>query len=207
MSWPATITTCLINIGLILGAFSWATDGFAVLTTEEARRRSVAREMPELPSLKVESLNGTKGDWRQILKSDDRVTIMHFVYTRCRTLCFAQTAQTLSLQRLILEKSLAGDIQLTTISFDPQNDTFEVLKRYAQRFEIQPEIWSLWRPSNQKELDAVLAALGIIVIPDNMGEYVHNAAWLIVDRQARLRAIVPQEHPLRALQLAQQMSL
>ncbi len=44
-------------MGLILGAFSWATDGFAVLTTEEARRRSVAREMPELPSLKVESLN------------------------------------------------------------------------------------------------------------------------------------------------------
>ena len=53
-----------------------------------------------------------------------------------------------------------------------------------------------------------LRQLGIVVIPDAEleGEFIHNAAWLVVDRQARLRAIVPQEAPLRALRLAQELA-
>ena len=191
-----------ISLGLLLAAFACATDGFTVATAEEARRRSVAREAPALPPLIIEPLAGPSGDWSDMLRGDGRVTVLHFVYTGCHTLCAVQSAQTRELQREIEARALGDRVRLVTVSVDPQRDTRSVLADYARRFEAVPSLWSMWRPLDLQELRPALAALGIVVVPDAMGEFVHNAAWLVVDPEARLRAIVPQEQPMRALNLA-----
>ena len=211
MSWAATGLASAVSLTLVLGAFGLATDGFTLLTAEEARRRSVAREQPALPPLQVQAvgaLGGATSDWAAALRQDGRVTVMHFVYTGCRTLCTVQSAQTRELQRQLQARGLGGRVRLVTVSFDPQRDSLEVLARYAGRFSAQPDQWSMWRPADGAQLQVALRQLGIVVIPDAEleGEFIHNAAWLVVDRQARLRAIVPQEAPLRALRLAQELA-
>ena len=168
----------------------------------------MAREAPALPPLIIEPLAGPSGDWSDMLRGDGRVTVLHFVYTGCRTLCTVQSAQTRELQRQLQARGLGGRVRLVTVSFDPQRDSLEVLARYAGRFSAQPDQWSMWRPADGAQLKVALRQLGIVVIPDAEveGEFIHNAAWLVVDRQARLRAIVPQEAPLRALRLAQELA-
>jgi protein SCO1/2 len=206
VSWAGTVLGAGLSLALVTAAFAWATDGFTVLTAEQARQRRVALESPPLPPLAIESPRGPAGDWAEVLRADGRSTVLHFVYTSCRTLCSIQSMQTRELQRQIEAQGLGEQIRLVTVSFDPQRDTLQELERYAQRFEADPAQWSMWRPRRVDELRSALAALGIVVIPDAYGEFVHNAAWLVVDRQARLRAIVPQARPLRALRLARELA-
>lgn len=206
MSWKATAAASGLSLALVLGAFACATDGFVLLTAEEARRRYVATEAPALPPLFVEALEGRPADWRDALQGDGRSTVLHFVYTRCRSLCSVQSAQTRELQRQIEGQGLVEHVRLVTVSFDPGRDTLGELSLYAERLGAQPATWSFWRPRHAQELRPALAALGIVVLPDADGEFVHNAAWLVVDAQARLRAIVPQERPLQALRLARELN-
>jgi protein SCO1/2 len=202
VSWKATAITASTSLVLVLCAFAWATDGFAVLTAEQARQRNVARTAPPLPPLHVEPVVGPAGDWREAVQQDGRSLVLHFVYARCRTLCSVQSAQTRELQREIEARGWGQRVRLVTVSFDPVNDSLPALKQYAQRLGAKPAVWGFWRPSREAELRPALAALGIVVLPDDQGEFIHNAAWLVIDAQARVRAIVPQEWPLRALRLA-----
>lgn len=211
MSWGATALASGVSLGAVLTAFCLATDGYTLLTAEEARRRSVAREQPALPPLPVQAVGaGTQKarDWAELLQADGRVAVMHFVYTGCRTLCSVQSAQTRALQREIEQQGLSKRVHLVTVSFDPERDTLTVLEEYAGRFGAERALWSMWRPEAGLSLQSALLRLGIVVIPDPElpGEFIHNAAWLVVDSQARLRAIVPQEAPSRALRLAQELA-
>lgn len=206
MSWAGTAMGCGLSLAVVLGAFAWATEGFSLLTAEEARRRAVAREAPALPSLQLASPSQAIGapprDWAALMREDGRPTVLHFVYTGCRTLCAVQSAQTRSLQREIESLQAQAAVRLVTVSFDPLRDTLPVLQTYGERLGASAPVWTLWRPTQEAQLPAALKALGIVVLPDDNGEFVHNAAWLVVDAQARLRAIVPQEQPRRALRLA-----
>jgi protein SCO1 len=211
LSWLGTGLASTLSLIGVLGAFGLATDGFTLLTAEEARRRSVARERPLLPLLTVQAAGDPQAattDWSDALRQDGRVAVMHFIYTGCRTLCTVQSAQTRELQRQIRARGLTDRVRLVTVSFDPQRDSLEVLARHAARFEAQPGQWSMWRPSDAEQLQVALRRLGIIVLDDAKieGEFVHNAAWLVIDRHARLRAVVPQESPLRALRLAWELA-
>jgi len=206
VSFAGTAVGCGLSLALVLGAYGWATEGFSLLTTEEARRRAVAREAPALPPLQLASPSQTAGaaprDWETLLREDGRPTVLHFVYTGCRTLCSVQSAQTRSLQREIVALGAQADVRLITVSFDPLRDTLPVLQSYGERLGAAESVWTLWRPTQDTQLPPALKALGIVVLPEGNGEFVHNAAWLVVDARARLRAIVPQEQPRRALRLA-----
>ncbi len=206
MRVAGTAVGCGLSLAVVLGAFAWATDGFSLLTAEEARRRAVAREAPALPPLQLASPSQALGaaplDWTVLLREDGRPTVLHFVYTGCRTLCAVQSAQTRSLHHEIEALQAQTAVRLLTVSFDPVRDTLPALRTYGERLGASAPVWTLWRPTQEAQLPEALKALGIVVLPDDSGEFVHNAAWLVVDAQARLRAIVPQERPRRALRLA-----
>ena len=51
-----------------------------------------------------------------------------------------------------------------------------------------------------EELDAMLATFGVVVIPDGSGEFQHNGAIHVVDRQGRLVRILDYDTPLPVIQ-------
>jgi cytochrome oxidase Cu insertion factor (SCO1/SenC/PrrC family) len=66
------------------------------------------------------------------------VWMANFIYTECTETC---PAQSLQVRRLQDEFAGAKDLKLVSITVDPERDTAEVLRRYAERYSADPVRW------------------------------------------------------------------
>lgn len=68
----------------------------------------------------------------------DKTVLINMMYTHCSDgFCFPTTANLARLQDLFGER-LGRDIFIYSITLDPEHDTPEVLKEYAENFEVKP---------------------------------------------------------------------
>lgn len=82
----------------------------------------------------------TERSERSVTRNDllGRVWVVNFFYASCLDTCSLQSAEMVSLQRDVVD---ALDVRLLSISVDPEHDTPEVLRGYAQRLEADSERW------------------------------------------------------------------
>ncbi|MDN5929418.1 MAG: SCO family protein [Hyphomicrobiales bacterium] len=163
-----------------------ATDGFAALTTESARRLAALTDMPAVPAFPVETMTGE----RLLLPRHDRkATVVEFIYTNCPTICQVAGAEMARLRDRLAAGPLAGRVRLVSLSFDPARDTREQMAEYGRWHGADGKVWTVARPG-PTDLPALLGAYGVTVIPDRTGGFIHNAALQIVSPDGRLTAIL-----------------
>lgn len=77
---------------------------------------------------------------RDVTRNDllGRVWVVNFFYASCPDTCPLESAEMANLQRDVAD---ASDVRLVSISVDPEHDTPEVLRAYAQRFGADSERW------------------------------------------------------------------
>jgi protein SCO1/2 len=158
-----------------------------------------------LPAARLTDPSGRRFDLRAELGSEGAggpVWIVGFIYTRCVSLCSALTAQYRQLQQEITATGWQGRIRLLLVSFDPDHDTPAVLQAHARRYGLAGSDALLAVPDSARDLQVLLAAFGVRVLPLPDGEFAHNAAFHIVTPGPRLSGIVPIDEPARALDLA-----
>jgi protein SCO1/2 len=166
-------------------ALDYATDGFRVVTAEGARRLAVAESPRLLPDVELEDQDGRRfrlNDYR------GRPLLVGFFYTRCPTVC-TQVNDAFHRLRAALPAEGEGAPVVINITFDPGADTIEAIRDYGRAFGADGRTWRFARPRDSAARDALLAAFGIVVIPDTFGGFDHNAAIHMVDRQGRLARI------------------
>ena len=130
-----------------------------------------------------------------------RVLLVDFIYTGCPTYCVALGSVYARLQERLAPEIAAGTVRLLSVSFDPGRDGPAELAAYRARFSRDAAGWDLARPARAEELARSLAAFGVVVIPDGMGGYAHNAAVHVVgpDRRLLLQApVFPATGPIDA---------
>lgn len=170
-----------------ISALAWATDGFRVVTSDGARALEIERSPRAVPDIalvdqdrKVFSLGNYRG----------RRVLVEFIYTRCPTIC-GELGD--AFERVLAEwnrDSLSEKTDLLSISFDPGNDNTQALKYYSERFGAASPRWRVARPLDQQGLARLLDTFGVVVIPDGMGGFVHNAAVYLMDRRGYLIRIL-----------------
>ena len=198
----------------VLGALSaaWLTEGFEVWTAEGARRREVmqAPVMATPATLLGENLTGQS--LPGLLINPRQVTLLSFVYTRCPAVCIALGSSFQQLQAAVGASSpeLAdGDgrdhIQLLSISFDPAHDDLEQLTRYATLWRANERHWRIATVPDAAQLKRLLQAWKVVVIPDALGGFEHNAALLVIDGRGRLVRIFDDTESAAALAFARSL--
>jgi cytochrome oxidase Cu insertion factor (SCO1/SenC/PrrC family) len=70
---------------------------------------------------------------------------------------------------------------------------------------VNPAVWTVLTPSDPAQLRAAMSTFGVIAKPAQLGQFVHNAAFNIVDRHGRLARIVPIDQPRLALDAAREI--
>lgn len=176
-------------------ALALTTDGLRAFTSEDARRLEVSEAPVQLPVLEV---LGTDG--RPVSLSDpERVTLLDFVYTRCETVCRALGSEFQQLQTEIRARGLQDRIRLLSVSFDPEHDTPAGLAAYARHQRADSAVWQFAVLANAADLPELLGHFGIVVIPDGLGGFEHNAAIHVVDQRDRLVRIMDLSNPAAAL--------
>ena len=183
------LLACVLTAGI--GALSWATDGFRVVTSEGARRLAVERSPLPLPDVQMTDQNGhpfSLADYR------GRTVLVDFIYTRCPTICGVLGDDF----RNVLDLAYAGaadDIRLLSISFDSDNDDLQALQFYGDRYGAAAPRWRVAAPVDRDGLAVLLRSFGTVVIPDGIGGFLHTSAVYLVDPRGRLARILDPDAP------------
>jgi protein SCO1/2 len=89
-----------------------------------------------VPNVEVVTQDGEKLRFFDHLIKD-KVVVISFIYTSCPDVCPLTTARMAQIQQR-LGDAVGRDIFMYSISIDPENDTPEVLKEYANAFDAGP---------------------------------------------------------------------
>lgn len=188
-----SIAAGLLILAFGCGLFWVGTDGLSSFTSEAARRNAVLSQPRPVPAVLLEDQDGRLFSLRDYA---GRLVALEFIYTRCPTVCSALGAGFRQIRDALPPGALERDFVLVSISFDPTNDRPDALKAYAGRFGADGRGWRVARVRSEAELQPLLRAFGITVIPDGMGGFEHNAAIHLIDRAGRLALIADYDQPL-----------
>ena len=192
---PAARGIALAALASVLGSLAlWrATDGFTAFTAESARRVEILRAPRPLPAAGLEDQDGRRfglQDYR------GRLLAVEFIYTRCSTICRTLGTAFRQIRDRVPPQALGREFALLSISFDTEGDDAERLKTYGAAHGADGESWRIARVYNAAELKPLLDAFGIVVIPDGLGGFEHNAAIHLLGRDGRLALISDINEPL-----------
>ena len=197
-TFAASLLALLAGLAVLLVA----TQGGHAFTTEALRRHQVARAAQPLADFQLVDSTGRQTRLHERLHADGRVWIVDFVYTQCQAVCSALGSAYQQLQQQVLARGLQGQVGLLSISFDPERDDAAALRDYARRLRLDPAVWRVVTLAAAADRRRLLDAFGIIVLPAPNGEFEHNAAFHIVNRQGQLVRIVDLGDPAAALDAA-----
>ncbi|MCX7089318.1 MAG: SCO family protein [Methylococcales bacterium] len=128
----------------------------------------------------------------------DKVVLLSFIYSTCSDVNGCPLA-TMVLQqiktRLKKEPSLANDLRLITLSFNPEHDTPEIMRDYAQELQGSGVEWQFLTTRSERELAPILEHY-----PQNTqkaydangqftGTFSHNLRVYLIDKNKQLRNI------------------
>ena len=207
--------TALLSALLAVAAYAcsaWLTHDFQVWTAEGARRLEVALQPIATPAVQIDGpgIGPQPPPLSQFLADGRSVTLVDFVYTRCRTVCLAlgsvyQQMQA-TLQAASPDDAAARQVKLLSISFDGTHDKPQVLQAYAARLGADPLLWRFVRMPDAKETRRLLADFQVVVVPDGRGDFEHNAALLVIDQRGRLVRIFDYAEQQLALDYARYLA-
>jgi protein SCO1/2 len=130
----------------------------------------------------------TDQDGRPFASKDLRgkVWVADFVFTTCPGACPKMTMRMSGLQRAVPDR----DVHFVSFTVDPERDTPEVLKKYAQGFDADPARWHFLTGEKSALFDTA-AGLKLTAAPAGTfgPEIVHAEKFLLLDGEGRVRGI------------------
>ncbi len=191
----AVLRTLLASVIILvtgIGGLAEATHGFRAFTTETVRRMAVRHHPPLVPPLSLQTASGGRTSFGELR---GRWLVVDFIYTTCTTYCSAQGMEFARLQHQLAGPITSGQLSLLSVSFDLARDDPAALADYQHRHGGTGAGWIAARPIDHTDLVALLRVFGVVVVPDGLGGFVHNAAIALVDPQGRLVRIVDWNDP------------
>lgn len=187
MSARRTAIAAALVVAAGVAAAYFATDRFEAYTLESARRLAALNAPAAVPDLALEIAGAGR---TRLDKWRGQVLLVDFIYTSCPTYCAALGSVYAQLQQRLGPEIAAGTVRLVSVSFDPAHDGPTELAAYRLRYSRDTPGWDLGRPVHAGELKRWLDTFGIVVIPDGLGGYAHNAAVHVVGPDSKLVAIL-----------------
>ncbi len=109
-----------------------------------------------------------------------KVVAINFIYTICPDSCPLETSRLAKVQKILGDR-VGQDIFMYSITIDPENDTPEVLAKYAERYRAQPGWWFL--TGKESDITLLRKKLGLYIEEIQDGSNNHNLN-LIIGNQA-----------------------
>jgi len=119
--------------------------------------------------------------------------VADIIFTRCPGPCLIMTRQMKELQQALPTSSTARLVTLTT---DPDFDTPQVLQRYGERFNADPDRWTFLTGTKTQIGQVAVGSLKLPAIPKKTEEqtsandlFVHSTIFVLVDQRGQLRGV------------------
>lgn len=194
-----TCAATMLVTAFALAAFHQVTAGFSAVTADGVRRAALAQAPRALPDIALVDQHGDALALSDFAAPAAPATFIALVYVQCQTVCRTGASGQAWLQHAIRVRGLQGRVRLLTLSFDPRNDNPAVLDGHARKLGADAALWKFATVRDVADLPGMLKLFDIVVLPDGLGGYSHNAALFLVDRNGRLARAYDIDRPDLAL--------
>ena len=117
---------------------------------------------------------------------EGRIYVADFFFTSCGNICPKMTTQMKILHDFYLEDA---DILFVSHTVYPEEDSVEVLKAYADKYQIDSEKWLLLTGKKEVIYDLARKSYFAILTEGDGGErdFIHTENFMLMDKKQRIR--------------------
>ena len=147
-------------------------------------------ELPVLVTLPPFALSDQTGERFDSDRLTGKIWIANFIFTRCRATCPVQTANLVTLQKKLEKLSAGADVELISITVDPDYDTPEVLAAYAEQAGVDTGHWHFLTGPREEIWELCKTGFKLAVAdapPDANTLILHSDRFILIDRRGRVR--------------------
>ena len=155
----------------------------------------------EIPDFKLTNQEGNEVSLHDMVRVDPetgdtvpKIIVANFFFTHCATICPGMTMNIKKLQESIKKSEKVGDrsadfVQFLSFSVDPDRDSVTALKKWADRFQLNPYNWWLLTGDKKTIYDLSLKEMSLS-IQDPQGVdtgFFHTDIVVLIDRDRVVR--------------------
>lgn len=117
-----------------------------------------------------------------------KARLIEFMYTKCPDVCPVTTLEMSKLRQTLMEEGVFGDeVEFITITIDPESDTPEVLKEYAERFEVtSPDDGWQFLHGSEEDTKELAESLRFRYRDPGTGDIIHSTFTYFLDKNNNL---------------------
>jgi protein SCO1/2 len=167
----------------------------SVTTKIKKGKRVTDTAWQHIPDFTLTNQMGKKISFSDVSLSDSgKITVVDFFFTHCTTICPGMTMQMKKLQQIVQRGVRVGNntadyVQYMSISIDPETDSVPELKKWADRFSVDPINWWLLTGDKKTIYDLSLKYMNLTVQDPRIDTaFPHTDIFVLVDKHGVVRA-------------------
>lgn len=166
-----------------------------VITKVEKGKQVNETIWQHIPDFTLTNQEGQQVSFSDISLSDTgKITVVDFFFTHCPTICPGMTYNMKKLQNVVTKGVRVGDnradyVQFISISIDPERDSVPQLKKWADRFQIDPANWWLLTGDKKTIYDLSLKYMNLLIQDPKVDTlFPHTDIFVLIDKHGVIRA-------------------
>jgi protein SCO1/2 len=177
------------------------------VTREESRSKDISKQVSEASDLaflvingepkKVPSFSFTNQKGKTISNQDyeGKVYVVEFFFTTCPTICPRMNANLVQVQNAFND---IEDFGVASFTINPEYDTVEVLKNYAEQYGITNPNWHLLTGDKDKIYELANVGFNLYTAEDSevAGGFEHSGNFALIDKNGFIRSRIQNGNPL-----------
>lgn len=145
---------------------------------------------------KVDNISLTNQMGQRVSLSDlkDKVIVADFFFTRCPSICPTLTKNMKKLQDALKIKDElraidSSFIQFISFTVDPERDSVKVLKKYADKYGVNPDIWWMLTGPKKTIYDFAINELKLGLTDGGTvdSNFIHTSKFVLLDKDRVVR--------------------
>jgi protein SCO1/2 len=134
---------------------------------------------------------GKKVSWKDF---EGKVVVADFFFTHCPTICPTLTKNMKDLQENIRSSDKVGTrdadfVQFLSFTIDPERDSVQALKHWADRFQVNPQNWSLLTGDKKQIYDLSVKEMRVPAEDGGIidSNFAHTDVFVLIDKYRNIR--------------------
>jgi protein SCO1/2 len=115
-----------------------------------------------------------------------KIVVSDFIFTRCPNICIDMSSEMLRLQEAFKG---SNDLIFLSHTIDPEHDSVQVLKKYAQELNADENLWRFVTGSKDSLYRLAKCSYFIVAAQkgDNPEDFDHSDKFILTDKEGRIR--------------------
>ena len=141
------------------------------------------------PSFSMTSIDGKEVS---LENTTGKIRVVYFYFASCPDVCPPTTYQLAEFQEMLRKDGrLGSEVELISITFDPEKDTDDVIRTFTQRIGAELDGWHFVRGESREAMIELAHAYDVSVVYDDVQEtFIHMNYIILIDENNNVREYV-----------------